>query len=781
MRFLFAILLVGFAAFLLSPAHAQSRHALVVGIDAYAEITPLQKAVNDARAMAQALEPAGFRVTTLLDPDRREMARTLARFAATLSEGDEALFYFAGHGIEVEGRNYLLPADIPAMRPGRGNEDYLIAEAIGIDFVLASLQRRGVRVSLLILDACRDNPFPREGTRSLGGSRGLARMSAPRGTFILYSAGAGQAALDRLSDDDPNPNSVFTRALLPRLSMPGLSIGDLARAVRSEVLELAGTVGHDQFLAFYDQLEGDFQFIPGEAPAATAPAQAGFEGTVCNVADFGCEADNIAFRDFLDGHVGERVSIDLQIGNNFTGAYYDRCVADRADDDTVLPEPETEGASWRMFVPTSPARCNEGFWVDSQGQRAFHMVAQMAYVEERLLGEFLVARGRSGSGEWNYYTLHALRLGLEQPEPDAGVRPAPAEPPRQEQAPDINEIRQEPVPGADHALANSRPRSRPVGESARALIDVCADRIASFPSARPGQVPRDDVMAAVNACVEAHNAAPSHGETLFNLGQAYQVGRDFDRALDAQLRASELGFADAFAAIAWIHRAGLGRERDQAEAIEWYRRGVEAGSAAAMTSLGVTYKMGFGIESDFDEAVRLFRAAVDLGHGHAMYQMGLLYRDGPNARGVGFARDPSRAAEWFRRAAEAGDSGALDALGMLHRNGRGVRQDDQEAVRLFRDAAEQGHLGAMLNLAGMYNGGRGVATSDRMAAHWYMRYVRASGDTYYVRENARNRWRRETRRELQRIMQEAGVYSGALDGLFGPMSIAALEAYANPE
>ena len=87
----------------------------------------------------------------------------------------------------------------------------------------------------------------------------------------------------------------------------------------------------------------------------------------------------------------------------------------------------------------------------------------------------------------------------------------------------------------------------------------------------------------------------------------------------------------------------------------------------------------------------------------------------------------------------------------------------------------------MLNLARMYYGGHGVATSDRMAAHWYMRYVRASGDTYYVRENARIEWRRETRRELQRVMRKAGVYSGALDGLFGPMSIAALKAYANPE
>jgi hypothetical protein len=247
---------------------AQNRHALVIGIDDYAQVTPLQKARNDALAVSAALERLGFIVITEIDPDRRQVNQALSAFSSQLEPGDEALFYFAGHGVEVAGRNYLLPADIPAARPG--DEDFVTGEAIAVDRVLNMMQRRGARVSLLILDACRDNPFPIEGTRSLGGSRGLARVDPPEGAFILFSAGTGQAALDRLSDNDLDPNSVFTRALLPRLLEPGLDIHSLARDVRRDVRALARQVNHDQFPAYYDQLAGNFSLNPRGLPAAAA-------------------------------------------------------------------------------------------------------------------------------------------------------------------------------------------------------------------------------------------------------------------------------------------------------------------------------------------------------------------------------------------------------------------------------------------------------------------------------------------------------------------------------
>ena len=276
MRLIYAFLLISISTIVPFGVNAQTRHALVIGIDDYDYVEPLQKARNDARAVHGALEAAGFEADLLLDGTGISVVQALEAFTDRLSPGDEAVFFFAGHGVELEGENILLPADIPA--PERGGDLLVRRFGIPVQDVLDQIQRRGARLSLLILDACRDTPFPRQGTRSLGGTRGLARMSAPEGTFIMYSAGAGQAALDRLSNDDPDPNSVFTRALLPRITTPGLELSDLVREVRSEVRQLARTVGHNQFPAFYDQLDGEFQFIPAAVPPG---AEAGLVAAPC--------------------------------------------------------------------------------------------------------------------------------------------------------------------------------------------------------------------------------------------------------------------------------------------------------------------------------------------------------------------------------------------------------------------------------------------------------------------------------------------------------------------
>ncbi len=194
------------------------RVALVIGNDDYQDVVKLQKAANDAKAMGDALESVGFEVYRAKDVTRRNMNRQLQTFYSKLNPGDEALFFYAGHGIEIAGRNYLLPTDIPTATPG--GEDFIKSEAVPVDRILDSIRKRGTRVAIMVLDACRDNPFPSEGTRSLGGTRGLARMPTAEGTFIMYSAGVGQTALDRLADDDPHPNSVFTRSLVPLIKNP---------------------------------------------------------------------------------------------------------------------------------------------------------------------------------------------------------------------------------------------------------------------------------------------------------------------------------------------------------------------------------------------------------------------------------------------------------------------------------------------------------------------------------------------------------------------------------
>lgn len=265
MNRLYALVLLIFGfAFVCAPATAQgARVALVVGIDEYEMIAPLKKAVGDAEAMSARLRQLGFDVTIVLNPDRRTLNQAITAFRKSLQPGDTALFHFSGHGVEVGGSNLLLASDVPIPTPG--GEDFLIEEAIDLSRLMERVSESGAAIRVFVIDACRDNPFERAGLRGIGAAGGLAPVHPSRGSFILYSAGYAQTALDRLGPDDPSPTSVYTRVLVDKLGQPGISISQTARQVRTEVSALARGFGHDQFPAYYDELTEDIVLTPGTA------------------------------------------------------------------------------------------------------------------------------------------------------------------------------------------------------------------------------------------------------------------------------------------------------------------------------------------------------------------------------------------------------------------------------------------------------------------------------------------------------------------------------------
>lgn len=266
------------------PALAEKRVALVVGNDRYASLPTLLKAVNDAEAVGNTLARLGFEVILGRDLGRQGMIDKLAEFTARLQAGDTAFFFYAGHGVAVGGINYLVPTDMPAATAG--SELRVRGSSIAEPDIIAEIQARGARVAVLVIDACRDNPFPRAGTRTLGNTRGLADAKPASGVFTLYSAGIGQSALDFLEPNDKNPNSVFTRVFVEQLARPGLHIADLAIEVREKVAELARKARnasgepdpHVQTPAYYDQTIGGRIFLAGRAtgtepaPGPAAPA-----------------------------------------------------------------------------------------------------------------------------------------------------------------------------------------------------------------------------------------------------------------------------------------------------------------------------------------------------------------------------------------------------------------------------------------------------------------------------------------------------------------------------
>ena len=267
--------LAGYGAIAATPAAAEKRIALSIGNDLYPNLGPdrqLKKAVNDAGTIADSLKALGFEVIVGTNLGRQAMIDKLAEFTARLQPGDTAAVFFAGHGVAISGVNYLIPSDVPAVTEGA--EARVRGASIAEPDLIAELQAKSVRVALLVIDACRDNPFPRAAGRSIGNTRGLADAKPARGIFTLYSAGIGQTALDRLSGNDPAHNSVFTRVFAEQMKRPELHLGDLAVEVRERVAELAlkATDGggqpapHEQTPAYYDQTLGGRIYLAGRSP-----------------------------------------------------------------------------------------------------------------------------------------------------------------------------------------------------------------------------------------------------------------------------------------------------------------------------------------------------------------------------------------------------------------------------------------------------------------------------------------------------------------------------------
>ena len=259
-----------------TPAAAEKRIALSIGNDLYPNLPAdrqLKKAVNDAETVADSLKSLGFEVIVGTNLGRQSMIDKLADFTARLEPGDIAAMFFAGHGVAIGGVNYLIPSDVPAVTEGA--EARVRGASIAEPDLIAELQARSVRVALLVIDACRDNPFPRAAGRSIGNTRGLADTKPARGIFTLYSAGIGQTALDRLGSNDSAHNSVFTRVFAEQLKRPELHLGDLAVEVRERVAELAlqatddsgQPAPHEQTPAYYDQTLGGRIYLAQLSPA----------------------------------------------------------------------------------------------------------------------------------------------------------------------------------------------------------------------------------------------------------------------------------------------------------------------------------------------------------------------------------------------------------------------------------------------------------------------------------------------------------------------------------
>ena len=260
MRYFLSVLLILAG---IGGALAEKRVALVIGNDVYSTLPDLNNARKDATDMARKLGALGFEVILKVNAGRREMTRAKRAFEGKLSSSQVGLVFYAGHGIQADGVNYLIPSDARIEF-----EDDLEAEGIEARDFLAAMERAGAPINVVILDACRDNPLPR---RTRSAVRGLAVVGIPqgaKGTAVLYSAGEGQTA----QDGPPGGNGVFTGELLKVLDRPGLTLEQIFKRVAKGVADRTNGKQRPWTLT---SLQGDFYFTEGVPTASTSAPPSG--------------------------------------------------------------------------------------------------------------------------------------------------------------------------------------------------------------------------------------------------------------------------------------------------------------------------------------------------------------------------------------------------------------------------------------------------------------------------------------------------------------------------
>lgn len=666
------------------------RVALVIGNGAYEHLDRLMNPINDARAVAAALWNLGFEVIEVIDADLGETLAAMTTFAGRLRPGMEALFYYAGHAVQWNGANFLLPtsADVDS------NAD-LLSQAINANAIVEVMESAGARLNILILDSCRNNPFP-DGIAE--GSDGLAEMRGRTAEMLIAYATAPGA----VASDGDGPHSPYTAALLEHLQEPGLEVSMLFRRVRAAVRQ--STQGL-QIPWVSSSLESEFYFRPADRPAVQLAALGSSPidtlgmlppSVVVELAywqSVKTSDDPSEIKAFLDRYPdGEFATLARQRLARLNG----QALGDEGVPDLLDQAPGTI----ESFVGVGPVPVAFDLPSEVDTERLRVRLDELPRNGVLIHGadEILVAGDRLTPS-----MLAGLRF-----EPHIGSRSA------------RDRLRYTVLDGSAEIAR---------GELAIAAQLHPCDTLGGHPH-DPNRVSNGvrielvDAPAAIAACRRAVEQFPGVPRFAEQLGRSYRAAGQYDQAMVWHRRAAQTGYSAAQVSIGKMYRDGLGVPVDDAEALRWYRRAAEQGDSWAYVSLGIMYRDGRGVPQDHAEAMRWFMRAAEHGNDWAFTNIGRMYLGG-----LGVPRDVDRAVEWFRRAADMGELVAQITLARLYRDGEGVPQDYARAVRWYRAAAGQGYPHAQARLGKLYEAGLGVAQDYAEAIEWYRRAA-AQGEVW---------------------------------------------------
>lgn len=695
----------------------RDRVALVIGNSRYDYLPSLENPYNDAQGMAAALWQAGFETIELIDADREEMVAAIATFAKRIQKGSDAVFFYAGHGVQINGANYLLPV---STRVEDVND--LNNQVVDANEIVGLMGNSEARINVVILDACRDNPFVVSQSslaqqiaqldpaliqgsantdvivRSTGG---LAPMSTGRvETVVGYSTAPGTVALDGLEGNSP-----YTSALLEHINTPGLEIGTMFRRVRATVRE--ATDGF-QIPWTASTLESEFYFRPALEDDSTSLEEA-MTRQDDDTRQLGLAPPRRLVEDAFWQVVtasGDATDLRAYLARYPDGVYVDQA---RENLDTL----ETKGAL--------PARV-----VDEEATQIAYLgigPVQLRFPAEitrstDILGYQVTKVPTSGSFFRPDETrIHESQLVSKD---------------------ELEGLRFLPQVGTKNVGLEEQLVLQPLGSGPERSIAVSVesqihpcDLLAGFRHA-PDRVWDGvqqailnlDPEPAISACEQAVADFPDVVRFAALLARTYRSDQRYEEALHWATNAADRDYPPGISQLGTLLMRGNGTEPDYERAMALFRQAYAAGNPASALRIGELYEAGLGVQQDYAEAAEWYRNGIALGNAYAGTRLARLYEDGR-----GFDRDMTRAVEYYRGAAAAGELTAQIRLARIFMAGAGVEQNPDEALELFLAVAGTGMPEGQKALGQFYEEYPGSEPRLEQAVYWYEK-ADANGDPW---------------------------------------------------
>ncbi|MCZ8542661.1 caspase family protein [Mesorhizobium qingshengii] len=725
-----AVVLV--AAFTTFDTSADRRVALVVGNSEYREIPALKNPDKDAEDVSRTFRLAGFEVFVAKDLTKLQFEEQFRNYLAAADGADLAVVYYSGHGFQIGGENFLIPVDASLK-----NAADIEVQAVKLDDVLEQLRSKS-KIQVIILDACRNNPFPRKDywlrdQLIAAGNTGLAQVKSSLNTLIAFATEPGAVAYDGAGDLSP-----FSSAFSRRALAPNQEIRTVMAAVRRDVVEATdGKQVPWENSSLIDEVvlmrRASRPSLPpvlekvvpsGVGPVALdLPEPVDVDGGAITVS---IERPPALGRLMLDGkpvEVGEqiqgkdlpRLQMDVPKGaaaqdevDMLAYATHDNW-GGRTQGILVFRVKSGEGAQGEQIVASLEAEQKQQVL-----ERGIHITGAAEAIENR---EISVPVG-----------VGPVPLKLDFPTKDPSVSlklasyPATGtlslpdralSPESSVMADEVDNLRYEPQIGAakpvevGFEIRADSSSSKPATMKLSPSVDPC-DQAAGEPldlqGVVPGLLPNEIGASAVDVCETAVKAYPDVPRFRYELGRALLASGKVAEARTAIEDAAKKGHVRAVFELGYIASSGIGMAVDPKKANEFYSVASDKGDPYGMTAWGRALFNGLGIQRDTGKGLDLLLKAAAMGHTYAMNDLAAIFTEGRN----GVPADPARAVAFLKAGVERQDMYSMNLLGRNYITGRGVEKDPKAAMALFQKAIDLGQPYAPGSLGRMYRDGVGV-------------------------------------------------------------------------